>query len=255
MAGEPSKGIIPGLGGIAEFKYPSGQRQIMPGSDPAKAMMDAKRIQAQKDIAEAKLQAKKEKEEKKEKAERFKGVYHAHRPVLETAAAEIKQYAIDHPLDTRTPEQQAEIDRMMGELAGAVDDSKDFNSKRYNEMETVLRSGKDVTGMDEYNLLTDPEHWKKIYGEGGLTKMIVDTNTLADQFKVKEKEKHYLEGAFKIKPSQTGTKIEDDAVTITDKGANEAANKVLAEQYWQTLTKTQQDEAILFEGSKEAAIE
>ena len=43
MAGEPSKGIIPGLGGIAEFKYPSGQRQIMPGSDPAKAIQSAQK--------------------------------------------------------------------------------------------------------------------------------------------------------------------------------------------------------------------
>ena len=117
---------------------------------------------------------------------------------------------------------------MMGELAGAVDDSKNFNSKRWGQITSMLQKDPSkIRGAESVDNLTSSEYWQEIAsGDDGLAGMIVKTNSLANQIGLIESFDHlnWISGmANEVGTIQTS--IEKDDETITTKAATEKAKK------------------------------
>lgn len=224
-------------------EYPSqmgrGQAQVFAPFNPLPLAQIQAEKKAQRQAEEAKV---------KEGID-MPGVFFSHVPPFEEEAAKIKEKANENPEWVNSAEGKQRI----YELKQAAIASKNIGKN-------IMARGVSVTkgkweGTEALDELTSTEWASQVAREKGLFGLISASAEKLRTVKEKPKPTNYWKKIQSVKPSLKGTKIEKGEVTITDKGANEAANaKRAITTFNYLLTPIEQQQMVDITGSKEKAI-
>jgi hypothetical protein len=146
MAGEPREGIIPGIGGMAEYQFPEVDMRPTPDSGLGQIFLADRKIRAREAEAEVELEEKKEKKKKAEKKDELKfepdysKVPLVTLPAVKKRAAEIYKHVQEIYIPNKNdPKIEHETQKMMADFYSYVGTLSNFNTTEIAKLSELYR--------------------------------------------------------------------------------------------------------------------